>query len=137
MKVFLCLDNKNGRLFNNRRQSRDRLLIDDLVCTVGKNRLFINSFSAPLFENSVGPVFIDDNFMKIAGEDDFCFVENIPLSPYIQEITMIIVYRWNREYPADFLLDIDLTAGKYTLVSSEDFAGFSHDKITKETYKNE
>ena len=34
MKVIVCVDDNNGMMFNNRRQSRDRILIEDVVKSV-------------------------------------------------------------------------------------------------------
>ena len=31
MKIIACLDDNNGLLFNNRRQSRDRVVIEDIL----------------------------------------------------------------------------------------------------------
>ena len=39
MNLIVCLDDKNGMAFNGRRQSRDRLLTEDLLQTVGESCL--------------------------------------------------------------------------------------------------
>ena len=44
----------------------------------------------------------------------------------------IILYKWNRVYPADFRFEVDLSSWK--LEESEEFAGLSHEKITRERY---
>lgn len=44
----------------------------------------------------------------------------------------LIVYRWNRTYPADLFLTLPLE--QWTLVRQEEFAGSSHQNITKEVY---
>ena len=49
------------------------------------------------------------------------------------KITEIIVYRWNRDYPADLFLDIDLK--DWELAETAEFAGNSHEKITREVYR--
>ena len=48
---------------------------------------------------------------------------------YVDEI---IVYKWNRVYPADFYCEIDF--GAFNIVSELEFQGSSHDKITKIVY---
>ena len=35
MKIIVCLDDYGGMLFNSRRQSRDRMLIDDIMMDLG------------------------------------------------------------------------------------------------------
>lgn len=53
--------------------------------------------------------------------------------PYSDRITEVVVYRWNRSYPGDFHLDLDLN--QWRLVQTTEFAGYSHEKITKEIYR--
>ena len=55
------------------------------------------------------------------------------LRPYKDKINSVIVYKWNRQYPSDMKLDIEPSEGR-VLVSSVEFAGYSHEKITKEVY---
>ena len=57
-------------------------------------------------------------------------MEDCELAPYLEKIEQIIVYRWNREYPSDRKIDIDLK--KWKRNSKRDFEGSSHKKITEE-----
>ena len=50
----------------------------------------------------------------------------------MDRLEKLIVFRWNRKYPADFWLDADLRDWK--LIEAEEFPGNSHEKITQETY---
>lgn len=43
LKVIVILDDNLGMLFNNRRQSRDRVLIDDIIKTVKDNKIYIGA----------------------------------------------------------------------------------------------
>ena len=52
MKVIVCVDDNNGMMFNNRRQSRDRILIEDVVKNVVGGNLLMAPYSAPLFKDS-------------------------------------------------------------------------------------
>ena len=52
---------------------------------------------------------------------------------YFDEIDECIIFKWNRVYPADQHLDIDIS--KMTKVQEEEFVGFSHEKITMEVYE--
>ena len=45
----------------------------------------------------------------------------------------IVLYRWNRRYPADRYFPVNLN--EWTLISSEEFAGKSHEKVTKEVWE--
>lgn len=134
MNIILCLDDRNGMLFAGRRQSRDRKVTEDIGRMVKEAgaKLWISPFSARLFEESSFQPEIDEAFMEKAEPEDYCLVENLPLAAYEEEITSLIVYRWNRHYPADFRLDLDLN--EWQLQSRSDFVGFSHECITKEEY---
>ena len=50
MKLIVCVDLNNGMLFNNRRLSRDRGLIEQIYSLVGENKLWITEFSKDLFD---------------------------------------------------------------------------------------
>ena len=50
MKLIVCVDSNNGMLFNNRRQSKDKILIDYISDLVEQNRLWITEFSKDLFK---------------------------------------------------------------------------------------
>ncbi len=52
---------------------------------------------------------------------------------YEDRIEKVILFKWNRNYPADTFFSLDLSG--YTLEKTEDFAGNSHEKITKEIYR--
>ena len=128
--IIVCLDDKNGMMFNGRRQSSDRVLREHIITVTKEDRLWMNEYSAEMFENA--DINIHPKFLMKANKGDFCFVENCFLEKYIQKIEKIIVYRWNKRYPADMYFDISLEDWK--LSSSSDFIGNSHEKITEETY---
>ena len=133
MIVIICLDDRNGMLFNRRRQSRDRTVVQDILKECGNHSLWTNKFSAALFAGLDLPVKISETPFEEAQKEDFCFIENLKLKPYDNRIEKIIVCRWNRNYPADVYLDIDLRNG-WQLLSQTEFVGYSHEKITKELY---
>ena len=134
MRVIVCLDDRNGMLFNRRRQSRDRRVVEDILRELGEKRLLVNGFSAPLFERAGERIRVEDDPLAAAGREDVCFVENLPLAPWAAAIERLTVYRWNRVYPADMRLDLALESG-WRLVAASDFPGFFHEKITKEIYE--
>lgn len=134
MIVVACVDLKNGMMFNNRRQSQDRLVRQDIFSMVGKERVWMNNYSYKQFKDDTGNIVVDEDFLQKANSDEYCFVENMHLKEC--SIDRIVLYRWDKNYPADFLLDINLS--EWNLVEQSEFAGYSHDKITKEVYvKNE
>ena len=129
MKVIVCLDQNGGMLFNRRRQSRDARVFEDI--STYAERLSASPFSEKLLSSYGVPHSVDENFPENA-KDGYAFVENIPLLPYEESITEVIVYRWDKIYPADTVFDLPLT--KYRLISTEEFSGNSHKTIVKETY---
>jgi len=135
MRVALCIDDKNGMLFNHRRQSRDRVLIADLLASVGEGRLYITPFSQKLLEPYGVELTVSENMLCEAEKDDLCFVEDLPLSGVAHKIDELIIYRWNRVYPADVYFDVDIEKESFRLTETVDFEGSSHEKITKETYR--
>ena len=132
MQVIVCVDDDLGMMFNHRRVSRDRKLTDRILEIIKGKRLFVNHYSEELFAEKQG-IFVEDDFLEKAGEQDVCFVENESLLPYEDQIDKIILYRWNRKYPADVHLDIPLK--EWRLMESYDFEGYSHEKITEEVYE--
>lgn len=133
MIAIVCIDDNKGMLFNKRRQSRDKRLIEDVLKMAGEKKIWIHKFSAGLFEKAGKNVMIEEGFLMKAGRGEFCFVENVSLMPIADNIEEIVVYKWNRKYPADFYFDLDLS--EWELAESEEFAGSSHEKIGKERYK--
>ena len=134
MRIVVCLDDAGGMLFNHRRQSRDRFVIDDILKLTELKTLYISEFSTKLFADSEKAYKISENMLDEAESEDYCFVENISLAPYASKIDQIVVYRWNRLYPSDMRFDIDLAAEGFSKATSEEFKGYSHEKITKEIY---
>lgn len=132
MIVILCLDDKNGMMFNNRRQSKDKVVVQDILKLVDGKKLFINSYSESLFQDLESNLIIDDNFLNNATKEDYCFVEDNNLKDFLEKIEKIIVYKWNRIYPSDLKLEIPIQ--DWNLIDSFEFAGNSHNKITREVY---
>lgn len=130
MKIIVCVDENKGMMFNGRRQSRDRLVVENMLELTEGSRLYINDYSAELFKNA--DVTVDNGFLDNCGENDYCFVENLDVCPYLSKINTIVVYHWNRNYPFDFTLMVDLT--KWKLERTWEFMGSSHEKITGEVY---
>lgn len=133
MIVIVCLDDHAGQLFNGRRQSQDRVVRQDILREVQDTTLWMNAYSAGQFDReNLQNLHIDENFLDKTPSGAYCFVEGQALRPYVDRIEQIIVYHWNRIYPTDVWLDLDLAT--WHLKQVEEFAGYSHPKITKEIY---
>lgn len=136
MNVIVCVDDSRGMLFNRRRQSKDIVLtkrVTALAEASEDSRLWIHPFSLSLFAGiDCRQLVADEAFLDKAGKGDFCFVENCGLLGHADKIEELYVFKWNRTYPSDFSLDLDLSGWK--LAATEGFAGNSHEKITMEVY---
>ena len=84
------------------------------------------------FEGMDVPKQVREDFLSAAGKGELCVVENKGVKAVVDRLEKLIVFRWNRKYPADFWLDADLRDWK--LIEAEEFPGNSHEKITQETY---
>ena len=89
---------------------------------------------------------VTDRILKLAAEHGPLNITPYTLRLLPQEDTVgelrpdaadrLILFRWNRAYPADTLFDQDtfFSGGNWELVSQEEFPGKSHEKITMEVY---
>ena len=128
MNIIVCLDDENGMLFNNRRQSSDRKLISRIT-ELFNNKLFMNNYSAELFKESLACFTVSEDFLNLAKSGEFCFVEDLKFTEVSEKIEAIIVYRWNKVYPSDVEFPSYLLEDR-RLAESQDFRGFAHEKIT-------
>lgn len=130
MQVIITVENRNGMLFNHRRVSRDQKVSERILAYCKEKRLWMNAYSAKLFENNPR-ICVSETFLE--QKDAICFVEDQDVTPYLPEIDTIILFHWNRDYPADFFFTVDLS--EWNRIHQEEFAGKSHEKITMEVYK--
>lgn len=139
MKLIVCIDEKKGMMFNHRRQSQDRVLRDDIRKECQGSILRMNAYSAGLFEKDADvetmvQIFSSEDFLAQASEDDCCFVEDQDVSLWLEQADTVILYQWNRHYPADLYFTAELSEDTWQMERQEDFAGSSHEKITKTVY---
>ena len=77
MIVIVCTEDRGGMLFNNRRVSKDRTVIQKILELSEGKKLWIHPFSEKLFEQEHPEnCCVDENFLEKVGEGDICFVEN-------------------------------------------------------------
>jgi len=130
MQVIITVENRNGMLFNHRRVSRDQKVSERILAYCKEKKLWMNAYSAKLFENNP-QIRVSETFLE--QKDAICFVEDQDVTPYLPEVDTIILFHWNRDYPADFFFTVDLS--EWNRIHQEEFAGKSHEKITMEVYK--
>ena len=134
MTAIVCIEDRGGMTFMRRRLSKDKVLTEDIVKTVGDGILYISDFSESLFAKSDISVMSVSNPLDSAEAGDYAFIENSGLKESLEKIKVLIIYKWNRKYPFDFSLDVEPEKCGFSLKESYDFKGSSHDKITKEIY---
>ena len=128
MTIIVCVDDRMGIAFNKRRQSRDRIVCQNITQTVAGSHIGMDEKSVKLF---------DDMDINIVTGEDALKCDNYFLEfdqAYIEgaNIDKLIIYRWNRHYPSDRYFDIELDA--FSLIETTEFPGSSHELITKEVY---
>ena len=74
----MCGDN-NAMLFHNRRISRDRAVIEDILRMLskevkkdGRTRIWMNEYSSELFRTYSGDISVSERFLEEAGEEEYC-----------------------------------------------------------------
>lgn len=128
MILAVCADNAFGMSFSGRRQSKDAALRQRLLALSG-GKLRMSAYSAKQFDC---PVYSGSDYLTGAQPGDWCFAENDDYLNLTEAPERIVVFRWNRDYPADLYFKFP---GQWRLVSAEDFPGRSHDTITQEVYE--
>ncbi len=133
MTIIACIDDSGGMTFNGRRQSQDVRLKDRVIRLTNGSVLLMNSYSKKMF-GDYPQISVDENFLENAADGEYCFAEDIDVAPYEERAERIILYKWNRRYPADLVFGVNLNNG-WRLIAAEDFQGNSHEKITEEIYE--
>ena len=133
MTVYFCLDDRSGLSFNGRRQSRDAAVLGDIASRL-TGELLIDPVSVPLIRQTGIPycIALPELSEKLPGIH--YFVEDRQPGDWLSLADQVVLYRWNRHYPADRWFTPDLASLGFVLQQSMEFPGTSHDTITREVY---
>jgi len=134
MKLIVCVDDRLGMAFNRRRQSSDKVLKERILALTEGKRLFMNPYSAGQFSGEP-QIIVCEPLPGEAVPGDFIFAETFDVTPLEEQINEIILYKWNRHYPSDLHFQIPLDKPGWKQISTCEFAGSSHEKITEEVYR--
>ena len=96
----------------------------------------MSPYTASMFagQKSGAKIISSIHFFEKAAESDFCILEeSFPID--IDQFNKLIIFWWNRKYPGDVFLDVDLKNGTWFRQMTEEFPGSSHEKITMEIYR--
>ncbi|MBQ6851667.1 MAG: ribonuclease Z [Oscillospiraceae bacterium] len=134
MILIVCLDDENGMMFNKRRQSMDRCIRERILTLCAEKPLWMNTYSAGQFREQTSNLHIAENYLELAKEGEYCFVENTDVTKVVDRVERLVIFRWNRRYPADVKFPLELFSYRWTLTDKVDFSGTSHERITQEVY---
>lgn len=131
MTLIFCVDNNYGLMFNKRRQSRDSAVLEDIKNSFAGKKIYISQYSEKLFSEEGVDYTVCDNFEI---QDGICFVEDKYNPDLLTKADQIILYNWNRLYPADVHLDFQIILDNFKLAENLIFKGSSHTEIERERY---
>ena len=130
MHLFVCVDERDGLSFCGRRLSRDRRVTEHILRLTEGGNLWMSTYSAKLFPGSA--ICVAGDFQRKARAGDYCFVETTLLDTY-DNLESVILYHWNRAYPATVHFPRKLLDGM-KLAEVQEFPGSAHERITMERY---
>ena len=148
MHLIITVDDNMGLMFNKRRQSRDNLLLQDLFELVGESalptggKLYVTPYSEKLLteaRKNLPPITavefsVWEDTLTLPGKGTYYFVEGEVPEGWALDTEKVILYRWNRVYPADTYFRWDLSANGFSVTETKEFTGSSHEKITREVW---
>lgn len=137
MNIIVCIDDGGGILFNHRRVSKDRVLMQWLAEYVGGKPIWALPYSKDLFAECkpTPKLMIAEDYLSkgVAEKEAFCFVEDDSFKAYLPKIRRILLCKWNRRYPSDVKFPLDILKD-FEEKNSWEFPGSSHEKITVEEW---
>ena len=140
MILIACVDDNGGMMFNRRRQSQDRILRRHILQMAAGSRLWMNAYTFGQFkqekaQENASQIQVAEDFPDRAGAGEYCLCENTDFHPWEDQVEQVVLFHWNRTYPADLYLEQIFSLDGWYCTKTEEFPGSSHEKITKEVYK--
>ena len=134
MNLIVCIDDRNGLSFNNRRQSRDVAVYERIISIAEGKRLWMSPYSAGVFQNMPGNICACDDYLQRISPGEYVFVELQDPQPLLERVSRVYLFRWNKVYPQDRAFPIAALNASFNLIHSERFIGNSHPELTLEVY---
>ncbi len=131
MNTVVMIDKNNGLAFNNRPQSRDRVLMERIAKLTDDAPIEADGHFALMLE-SYG--FTVDPVSCPPAEDAWVWLDHTPDEQELAQIRKLIIARYRAIYPADCYFDFEPQRPEWIKISRQIFAGSSHDKIILEEY---
>lgn len=133
MKISYCIAENAGLSFNGRRVSRDLKILENIKKEAGNGKICVENGSVGIFERLGIAVFCISSADD--AEKDCIFFAESESEAYLDKSDTLVIYKFNRSYPADVFIPTEKINAEFELISAEDFQGASHEKITKEIYR--
>ena len=134
MNLIVCVDDRNGMSFNNRRQSRD-IAVSERIVSIAKGKcLWMSPYSAGLFQELTGDICACEDYLQRISPGEYAFVELQDPQPVLERASRVYLFRWNRAYPQDRAFPAAALTSGFKLIHSETFMGNSHPELTLEVY---
>lgn len=132
MKLIVCIDERGGMLFNKRRLSSDRIVTEKIVTMCSGESLLVNQYTNKLFAPMDNILCTEEPLLTAT--EQWCFVEDRDVSAFLHKADRIVIFHWNRIYPADLYFPLEEVRSRWHLEHCEEFRGHSHEHITMEVY---
>ena len=143
MKIVFVLDQKNGMMFNYRRQSFDQAILKKIVNDVNEveGRVWLSDYSKELFASyDVNMMPLEEFGLSKVNDNDVVYVENIDvdLEAMIanKEVSIELnFYRWDKVYPSDKKMTFTKELlDAFFVKDSYEMSGETHDVISVEVW---
>lgn len=105
----------------------DKVALLDIVKNLNGKPLSVSNYTLSLMKK-----FDFGNYCTLEKNCTF-FYEVDDLFGMEEFLDKVIIYFWNRKYPSDKKLKLDLT--RYIIICTYEFVGSSHENITKVIYE--
>ena len=93
MIVMVCVDDKNGMMFNKRRQSQDRVLRQHMLELAGDKKLWMNAYSRKQFpKEDESRIAVAENGFQNIRSGEYCFLEDKDPAQYKEQIEELILF---------------------------------------------
>ena len=133
MVIVACID-KSGNIALNTNGQLNHIIFWVRLKVVSNEALLYMNFNSSRQFGYYPMKMIDDDFLDIAGEDSYCFVEDTDITPYIDRIDKIILYKWNKKFSSKFEFDKSIL-DNFSVVSKKSFYGEPFLKISEIVYE--
>lgn len=119
MILITCVDDAGGLLFNKRRQSQDRILRKEILAQTSGQKLWMDAYTAALFEGETASIEVAEDFLQKAGLGEYALLEDREATPYLDRIEKLCSITGTAPIQAIFsLISISQRTGTASLQGS-------------------